>query len=56
MPKSKLFGVRTKTGMQGLEIHGNDATLLDVEGDTEIQPTIVRLLAIEKNSQETQQD
>ena len=47
--KIKLFGVRTKTGMQGLEIHGNDATLIDVEGDTEIQPTIVRLLAIEKD-------
>ncbi len=47
--KVKLFGVRTKTGMQGLEIHGNDATVIDVEGDTEIQPTIVRLLAIEKD-------
>ena len=47
--KIKLFGVRTKTGMQGLEIHGNDATLIDIEGDTEIQPTIVRLLAIEKD-------
>jgi len=47
--KVKLFGVRTKTGMQGLEIHGNDATIIDVEGDVEIQPMIVRLLAIEKN-------
>jgi len=47
--KVKLFGVRTKTGMQGLEIHGNDATIIDVEGDTEIQPTIVRLLSIEKD-------
>ena len=47
--KVKLFGVRTKTGMQGLEIHGNDATLIDVEGDVEIQPVIVRLLAIEKD-------
>jgi replication factor A1 len=46
--KVKLFGVRTKTGMQGLEIHGNDATIIEVEGDTEIQPVIVRLLAIEK--------
>ena len=46
--KVKLFGVRTKTGMQGLEIHGNDATLVDVEGDTEIQPVIVRLLSVEK--------
>jgi replication factor A1 len=47
--KVKLFGVRTKTGMQGLEIHGNDATLVDVEGDTEIQPVILRLLAVEKD-------
>ena len=47
--KVKLFGVRTKTGMQGLEIHGNDATIINVEGDTEIQPTIVRLLVIEKD-------
>ena len=47
--KVKLFGVRTKTGMQGLEIHGNDATIINVEGDTEIQPTIVRLIAIEKD-------
>ena len=47
--KVKLFGVRTKTGMQGLEIHGNDATIINVEGDAEIQPTIVRLLAIEKD-------
>jgi replication factor A1 len=47
--KVKLFGVRTKTGMQGLEIHGNDATIIEVEGDTEIQPVIVRLLAIEKD-------
>ena len=47
--KVKLFGVRTKTGMQGLEIHGNDATIIDVEGDTEIQPVIIRLLEIEKD-------
>ncbi|MDC0041291.1 single-stranded DNA-binding protein [Candidatus Nitrosopelagicus sp.] len=47
--KVKLFGVRTKTGMQGLEIHGNDATIIDVEGDAEIQPTVVRLLAVEKD-------
>ena len=47
--KVKLFGVRTKTGMQGLEIHGNDATLVDVEGDAEIQPVILRLLSVEKD-------
>ncbi|RMW40913.1 MAG: single-stranded DNA-binding protein [Candidatus Nitrosopelagicus sp.] len=47
--KVKLFGVRTKSGNQGLEIHGNDATIIDVEGDTEIQPVILRLLAVEKD-------
>ena len=46
--KVKLFGVRTKTGMQGLEIHGNDATVLDVDGDTEIQPIVVRLVEVKK--------
>ena len=46
--KVKLFGVRTKTGMQGLEIHGNDATVLDVDGDTEIQPVVVRLVEVKK--------
>ena len=46
--KIKLFGVRTKTGMQGLEIHGNDATVLDVDGDTEIQPIVVRLVEVKK--------
>ena len=46
--KIKLFGVRTKTGMQGLEIHGNDATVLDVDGDTEIQPVVVRLVEVKK--------
>ena len=51
--KIKLFGVRTKIGMQGLEIHGNDATLIDVEGDTEIQPVTVRLLAVEKDQSGT---
>ena len=51
--KVKLFGVRTKIGMQGLEIHGNDATLIDVEGDTEIQPVTVRLLAVEKDQSGT---
>ncbi len=51
--KVKLFGVRTKIGMQGLEIHGNDATILGVEGDTEIQPVVLRLLTTEKNQSGT---
>ena len=47
--KIKLFGVRTKTGNRGLEIHGNDATILEIEGKTEIEPIIVRLLSVAKS-------
>ena len=43
--KVKLFGVRTKTGMQGLEIHGNDATIIEIDGG-EIEPVISRILSI----------
>ena len=45
----KLYGVRTKTGNQGLEIHGSDATVIEVEGKQEIEPIIVRLLSIAKS-------
>jgi len=31
--KVSLLGVRTKTGNQGLEIHGNEATVVKIEGD-----------------------
>ena len=47
--KIKLYGVRTKTGNQGLEIHGSDATVIEVEGKQEIEPIIVRLLSIAKS-------
>ena len=45
----KLYGVRTKTGNQGLEIHGSDATVIEVEGKQEIEPIIVRLLSVAKS-------
>ena len=33
--KVRLLGVRTKVGNQGLEIHGNEATLIEIEGGKE---------------------
>ena len=45
----KIYGVRTKTGNQGLEIHGNDATVLEIEGKQEIEPIILRLLSVKKS-------
>jgi replication factor A1 len=46
--KIKMFGVRTKIGNQGLEIHGNDATILEIQGSQEIEPIIIRLLSTSK--------
>ena len=46
----KLYGVRTKIGNQGLEIHGNDATIIEVDGKQEIEPVIVRLLSVAKSN------
>ena len=42
----RLLGVKTKDGRQGLEIHGDDATLIQVEGAKEAGPVIVRVLSI----------
>lgn len=47
--KIRLLGVRTKAGLQGLEIHGNESTLLEIEGEKEIQPISVRILSVSKN-------
>ena len=47
--KVRLLGVRTKVGNQGLEIHGNDATLIEVEGGKEAEPVIVRIATIKRN-------
>ena len=44
--KVKLLGVRVKNGNQGLEIHGNDATIIDIEGGREAEPIITRVLSI----------
>ena len=48
----RLLGVRTKIGNNGLEIHGNDATIVEVEGIKEIQPVVVRVIAKKRNDLE----
>jgi replication factor A1 len=47
--KVRLLGVKTKTGNRGLEIHGNDATIVEIEGSKEIEPIIIRILG-DRNS------
>jgi len=47
--KVRLLGVRTKVGNQGLEIHGNEATLIEIEGGKESEPVIVRVATMKKN-------
>lgn len=44
--KVRLFGVNIKNGNQGLEIHGNDSTVIEIEGGKEAEPVIVRILSI----------
>jgi replication factor A1 len=43
--KVRLLGVRVKSGNQGLEIHGNDATIIEIEGGKETEPIIARILS-----------
>ncbi|MBI5860450.1 MAG: single-stranded DNA-binding protein [Nitrosarchaeum sp.] len=44
--KVRLLGVNIKNGNQGLEIHGNDSTIIEIEGGKEAEPVIVRVLSI----------
>lgn len=43
--KVKLLGVKVRSGNQGLEIHGNDSTLIDIEGTKETEPIVARILS-----------
>ena len=45
----KLFGVRTKSGNQGLELHGNETTIIQIEGEKEVKPIIIRIISISQN-------
>ena len=51
--KARLLGVRTKNGVQGLEIHGNEATIIELEGSKEIEPVVMRILSISTNDSGT---
>ncbi len=44
--KVRLLGVNIKNGNQGLEIHGNDSTIIEIEGSKEAEPIIARILSI----------
>lgn len=45
----KLFGVRAKQGMQGLEIHGGDATTVVIEGGRDDEPITARIISSTKS-------
>ena len=46
--KARLIGVNTKTGQMGLELHGDEGTVLEVEGAKEIAPVVARILSATK--------
>ena len=41
----RLIGVDAKIGNQGIEIHGNDATRLEIAGTDEIKPKTIRIIS-----------
>ena len=43
--KVRLLGTKVKTGTQGLEIHGNESTIMDIEGTSEIKPIVARIIS-----------
>ena len=47
--KVRLLGTKVKTGTQGLEIHGNESTIMDIEGTSEIKPIVARIISITTN-------
>jgi len=47
--KTRLIGIKTKTGQMGLELHGDEGTVIEIEGAKEIQPIIVRILSVAKS-------
>jgi replication factor A1 len=47
--KTRLIGVNTKMGQQGLEIHGDEGTVIEIEGSKEIEAMVVRILSVTKS-------
>lgn len=44
--KVRLLGVKVRGGNQGLEIHGSDSTLVEIEGGKEAEPIIARIISM----------
>jgi replication factor A1 len=38
-----------RSGNQGMEIHGNESTIIEIEGGKEIEPIIIRIISISTN-------
>ena len=47
--KARLLGVKVRSGNQGIEIHGNESTIIEIEGGKEAEPIITRILSISTN-------
>jgi replication factor A1 len=47
--KARLLGVKVRSGNQGTEIHGNESTIIEIEGGKEAEPIISRILSISTN-------
>ena len=47
--KVRLLGVKVRSGNQGMEIHGNESTIIEIEGGKEIEPIITRIISISTN-------
>ena len=47
--KVRLLGIKTRTGNQGLEIHGSDSTLVEIEGGKEAEPVVTRILSMSQS-------
>ncbi|MBA4454691.1 MAG: single-stranded DNA-binding protein, partial [Nitrosopumilaceae archaeon] len=47
--KVRLLGVKVRSGNQGMEIHGNESTIIEIEGGKEAEPIIARILSISTN-------
>ncbi|MDE1725745.1 MAG: single-stranded DNA-binding protein [Thaumarchaeota archaeon] len=47
--KARLIGVNTKVGQMGLELHGDEGTVLEIEGAKEIEPIVTRILSATKS-------
>lgn len=47
--KVRLLGVKVRSGNQGIEIHGNESTIIEIEGGKEAEPIITRILSMSTN-------